>query len=87
MYFLQNMSLTQEEKAEAIRTWSLPVFAVVAKLVYTTEEVIRGLEASIWRAMGVRPMGMTTAILQRPVADGGAALCTARTYLLFHHAA
>ena len=63
MYFLQNTSLTQEEKAEAIRTWGLPVFAVVAKLVYPTEEVLRGLEASIRRAMGVRPMGMTTAIL------------------------
>ena len=56
-------------------------------MVYPTEEVIRGLEASIRRAMGVRPMGMTTAILQRPVADGGAALCTGRTYPLFHHAA
>ena len=86
MYFLQNTSLTQEEKAEAIRTWGLPFFAVLAKLVYPTEEVLRGLVASIRRAMGVRPMGMTTAILQRPLAEGGAALCTARTYPLFHHA-
>ena len=48
---------------------------------------MRGLQASIRRAMGVRPMGMTTSILQRLVAEGGAPLCTARTYLLFHHAA
>ena len=32
-------------------------------------------------------MGMTTNIMQRPVAKGGATLCTARMYRLFHHAA
>ena len=44
------------------------------------------MESTIRRAMGIKPMGMTTKILQQEVTEGGVELCTARTYLLFQHA-
>ena len=70
MHFLKDTNVTQDEKAKAIKVWGLLVFWVVPKLVYPTEEVIKSLEPAVRRAMGIKPMGMTTRILQQGVTEG-----------------
>ena len=64
------MPISEAERARAILTWACPVFSVVGKVVYPTEEVLKKVDALARAVMGIKSWGLTTQILTQRKEQG-----------------
>ena len=80
MIFLQSMPLSEAGRAKAILTWACPVFSVVGKVVYPTEEILKKVDALARAVMGIKSWGLTTQILTQRKEQGGADLVMPSVY-------
>ena len=85
MIFLQSMPLSEAERAKAILTWACPVFSVVGKVVYPTEEIQKKVDALARAVMGIKSWGLTTQILTQRREQGGADLVMPSVHLKHLH--
>uniref|UniRef100_A0A7S1IBV4 Uncharacterized protein n=1 Tax=Eutreptiella gymnastica TaxID=73025 RepID=A0A7S1IBV4_9EUGL len=85
MTFLQSLPRSEEERVNAIMTWACPVFSVVGKVVYPTQEIQRKVDALARTVMGIKSWSMTTQIMLQDEKKGGVGLCMPSTYLLHLH--
>ena len=85
MTFLQALPLSEEERAQAIITWACPVFSVVGKVVYQTQEIMSKVDAIARTVMGIESWSLTTHIMTQDKKKGGVGLCMPSTYLLHLH--
>ena len=85
MIFLQSLPLSEAERVHAILTWACPVFSVVGKVVYPTQEMQRKVDALARTIMGIKSWSMTTQIILQDKKKGGVELCMPSTYLLHLH--
>ena len=71
------MPISEAERARAILTWACPVFSVVGKVGYPTDEILKKIDALARAVMGIKSWGMTTQILTQRKEQGGADLVIA----------
>ena len=85
MVFLQSLPFSEAERAKAILTWACPVFSVVGKVVFPTEEVMKKVDAMARAVMGIKSWGITTKILTQRKEQGGVELVMPSVYLRHLH--
>ena len=79
------MPISEAERARAILTWACPVFSVVGKVVYPTEEIQKKVDALARAVMGIKSWGLTTQIPIQRREQGGADLVMPSVYLKHLH--
>ena len=85
MVFLQSLPLSEAEREKAILTWACPVFSVVGKVVFPTEEVTKKVDALARAVIRIKSWGITTRILTQRKEQGGVELVMPSVYLRHLH--